>query len=73
MTQVCALYETKLHDVEEQKNVFHFYHHSEKLVIAFINITHVIPLWYQKNLRVCEDFHKVHFKNSWENNHSEGC
>jgi hypothetical protein len=32
--QSCALYETKLHDVEEQKNVFHFYHHNEKLVIA---------------------------------------
>jgi hypothetical protein len=44
MMQVCALYEKKLHDVEEQKKVFQFYHHNEKLAIAFINITHVIPL-----------------------------
>jgi hypothetical protein len=44
MMQVCALYEKKLHDVEEQEKVFHFCHHSEKLAITFINITHVIPL-----------------------------
>jgi hypothetical protein len=33
--QVCALYEKKLHDVEEQEKVFHFYHHNEKPTIAF--------------------------------------
>jgi len=51
-------------------------HHAEKLAIAFrrISRTSGTPLWLIEIMWVCEDclFHKVHFKNIWENNHDEG-
>jgi hypothetical protein len=48
-----------LHDVEENKKVFHLCHHSKKLAIAFglINTAFGIPLQMRKNLWVCEDCH----------------
>ncbi|CAM6018447.1 unnamed protein product [Sphagnum balticum] len=48
-----------LHDVEEEEQVLHLCHHSEKLAIAFglINTAPGTPLRIRKNLRVCEDCH----------------
>ncbi|KAH9549386.1 hypothetical protein CY35_10G016600 [Sphagnum magellanicum] len=49
-----------LHDVEEEEEqVLHLCHHSEKLAIAFglINTAPGTPLRIRKNLRVCEDCH----------------
>jgi pentatricopeptide repeat protein len=48
-----------LHDVEEEEQVLHLCHHSEKLAIAFglINTAPGTPLRIRKNLQVCEDCH----------------
>jgi hypothetical protein len=48
-----------LHDVEEEEKLFHLFHHSEKLAIAFglINTPPGTPLCITKNLRVCSDCH----------------
>jgi hypothetical protein len=70
-----------LHDMEEEEEeeeeekVFHLCHHSEKLATAFglINRALSTPLQIIKNLQVCDSSTKVHFKNSWESNHGEGC
>jgi pentatricopeptide repeat protein len=51
---------TKFVDVEEEEEqVLHLCHHSEKLAIAFglINTAPGTPLRIRKNLRVCEDCH----------------
>jgi len=39
----------------------------------FINTTPNTPLQIIKKLQVCDSSTKVHFKNSWESNHVEGC
>ncbi len=63
------------HMEEEEEKVFHLCHHSEKLATAFrlINTAPSTPLQIIKNLQVCDSSTKVHFKNSWESNHGEGC
>jgi hypothetical protein len=67
-----------LYDVEEEENVFHLCHHSEKLAIAFglINTAPGTPLQITKKfagLWGLPQLHKVHFKDGWESNHGEGC
>ncbi len=48
-----------LHDMEEEENVFHLCHQSEKLAIAFglMSTDPGTPLRIVKNLQVCEDCH----------------
>jgi pentatricopeptide repeat protein len=48
-----------LHDVEQEEDVLHLCHHSEKLAIAFglISTPPGTPLRITKNLRVCGDCH----------------
>jgi hypothetical protein len=63
--------------VEEQQKLFHLCHYSEKLAIAFglFNTAPGTPLNKEKlaGLGRLPHFHKVHFKNSSETNHGEGC
>ncbi len=63
---------------DEEEKLFHFCNHSEKLAYCIRAYQH--SSWYSSlnmkksaGLQRLPHFYKVHFKDSWESNHVEGC